>query len=323
MAENIVPFEESLKKSGLLPFRAIGIEIFQMNLGKLCNQACKHCHVNAGPDRTELMSDEIIEESINLLERSDIPVLDITGGAPEMHPRYRHLVERAREMGKKVLTRCNLTICLEKGYEDLPEFYKKTGTAVVASLPYFRQEETDRTRGRGTFEKSIKVLKKLNELGYGMADSGLELDLVYNPSGIYFPPPQATLETDFKRELRKRFDIEFTSLFTIFNMPIGRFADYLQRTRNFDSYMKRLVDAYNPTAAHNVMCRNTISIDWRGYLYDCDFNQMLDIRINHGAPSHIKSFDFQKLADREIMIGPHCYGCTAGSGSSCGGATTE
>ncbi len=321
MASEVPPFEESLKKSGLFPLKSSGVSVFQMNLGRLCNQACKHCHVNAGPNRKELMANDVIKSCLSTLEKSNIEVVDITGGSPEMHPGFRNLVKRLREMGKKVMSRCNLTICTEDGYGDIPEFYRDSSVYVVASLPYFREEETDRTRGRGVFKKSLKALKRFNEIGYGMDGSGFVLDLVYNPAGLYFPPPQNLLEADFKRELGKRYGLVFNSLLTMINMPVGRFADFLERTSNYDFYMKKLVEAYNPSAACNVMCKNTLSVNWEGDMYDCDFNQMLGIKVNHGAPSHISNFDAEVLNGREIMTGPHCYGCTAGSGSSCGGAT--
>ncbi len=316
-------FEESLKKSGLFPLKASGISVFQMNLGRLCNQACKHCHVNAGPNRKELMGSEVIESCLLVLEKSDIPVVDITGGAPEMHPEFRTLVERLKKLGRKVMTRCNLTICVEDGYGDIPEFFKKNSVEVVASLPYFKKEETDRTRGEGVFEKSIDALKKFNEIGYGVDGTSLTLNLAYNPTGLYFPPPQSVLEADFKRELGKRYGISFNKLLTMINMPVGRFAEFLERTSNYGSYMEKLAKLYNRSAAGNVMCRNTLSVNWEGDMYDCDFNQMLDIKVNHGAPSHINGFDAELLNDREIMVGLHCYGCTAGSGSSCGGATAN
>jgi len=323
VSSNIIPFDERLKQDGTYPLKASGISVFQLNLGRLCNQACKHCHVEASPDRTELMSKEVINLCLDILAKSDIPIVDITGGAPEMHPMYCELVAKVSAMGKKVMTRCNLTICTEEGYEDMPSFYKKHSVEVLASLPYFKKEETDKTRGRGVYDKSIEALKKLNEIGYGIDGSELMLHLVYSPAGLYFPPSQQALEVDFKRELDARHGISFNSLYSMLNMPIGRFAQFLKRSSNYGAYMKKLESAYNLSAASNVMCKNMLSVDWQGHLYDCDFNQMLDIKVNHGAPSHISKFNSEVLKNREIMVGSHCYGCTAGSGSSCGGATTE
>jgi radical SAM/Cys-rich protein len=268
-----------------------------------------------------MMGDEVMEKCLNVIESTDIPVVDITGGAPEMHPRFRELIERGNRAGKKVMSRCNLTIMSEDGYGDLPDFYSDNGVEVIASLPYFREEETDAVRGRGVYKKSISALKVLNEKGYGAEGSGLVLDLVFNPAGAYLPPPQKSIESDFKRELLKRHGIVFNNLFAIINMPIGRFGDYLRRTNNYEKYMEKLVSSYNRSAAENVMCRTTISVGWDGKIYDCDFNQMLGMPVNHGAPSAMRDFDFESLMTREIMTGPHCYGCTAGAGSSCGGAT--
>ena len=318
---NIISFDDSLKSVGLFPLKASGLGVFQINVGRLCNQACKHCHVEAGPKRDEIMGDEVFDKCLEVIEKSDIPVVDITGGAPEMHPRFRELVEKSSRAGKKVLSRCNLTIISEDGYGDLPEFYSDNSVEIVASLPYFRAEETDAVRGKGVYEKSISALKVLNEKGYGVDRSGLFLDLVFNPAGAYLPPPQKSIESDFKRELLKRHGIVFNNLFTIINMPIGRFGDYLHRTSNYEPYMEKLVSAYNRSAAENVMCRTTISVGWDGKIYDCDFNQMLGMPVNHGAPSQMQDFDMKSLVTREIMTGPHCYGCTAGAGSSCGGCT--
>jgi radical SAM/Cys-rich protein len=314
------PFDEKLKTTGLFPLKACGVGILQLNLGKKCNQACKHCHVAAGPHRTELMDDRTMEICIEILQKSGIQAVDITGGAPEMHPRYRELVKRCRSLGKTVMTRCNLTILLEDGYTDLIEFFRENNVVVMASLPYYKKRETDAVRGAGVFDKSIEVVRRLNEAGFGREGSGLVLNLVYNPAGAFLPPPQTMLENDFKRELKKRHGLVFNRLLTMTNMPIARFQEYLERTRNYNPYLSKLVNSFNPKAAANVMCRSTLSIGWDGSMYDCDFNQMLDITVNHGAPSHISDWDLGKLEKRQIMTGIHCYGCTAGSGSSCGGA---
>lgn len=314
------PFDERLKTSGLFPLKASGIGTLQLNLGKKCNQVCKHCHVAAGPHRTEQMDDKTFEHCADILKKSGVPTIDITGGAPELHPRYRELVELCRGLGKTVMTRTNLTILIEDGYGDTIDFLKKNKVIVMASLPYYKKRETDAMRGAGVFDKSVEAIRRLNEAGFGREGNGLVLNLVYNPSGAFLPPPQPMLESDFKNELGKRHGIVFNSLLTMINMPIARFQEYLERTKNYHPYLKKLVNSFNPAAAASVMCRNMVSIGWDGAMYDCDFNQMLDIRVNHGAPSHIEDWDTNKLADREITTGIHCYGCTAGSGSSCGGA---
>ncbi|GMT42671.1 MAG: radical SAM/Cys-rich domain protein [bacterium] len=320
--ENLTPFDDMLKGSGLFPLEAQSISVFQMNLGKRCNQTCKHCHVEAGPHRTEMMDDETLDACMDILSKTDIPTVDITGGAPEMHPRYRELVENCRHAGKTVTTRCNLTILAEEGYENFVEFFKEQNVTVMASLPYYREAETDSVRGAGVFEKSVSALRSLNDAGYGREGTGLVLNLVYNPAGAYMPPPQRPLENDFKRELAKRYALVFNNLLTMVNMPIARFRDFLIRTKNYRPYVNGLVKAYNPAAAEGVMCRTTLSIGWNGVMYDCDFNQMLGIRLNHSAQSHILDFDTKELSKRRIMTRQHCYGCTAGCGSSCTGATT-
>ncbi len=315
----ITPFDDALKSCNLYPLRAAGVATLQVNVGKKCNQACHHCHVEAGPNRAEMMDDAVMERCLRLLKEERIPVLDITGGAPEMHPRYRDFVERARGMGAAVMTRCNLTILREPGMQDLPAFWKSHNVIVVASLPYFRREETDAVRGKGVFEKSIEAVKRLNATGFGVGGSGLTLNLVYNPAGAFLPAPQEALERQFRAELTKSHGIAFNRLLALTNMPIARFKDYLNRKNAHDSYLGRLAGAFNPVAAENVMCRSMISIGWDGFLFDCDFNQMLNLRVNHGAPFHINDWDQGVLAGRQIVTGPHCYGCTAGQGSSCGG----
>ena len=318
--DKLTPFDEKLKTSGLFPLTASTIGILQLNLGKKCNQACKHCHVAAGPTRTEMMDDETFELCIDILQKSDISAVDITGGAPELHHRYRELVKRCRSLGKTVMTRCNLTVLMEDGYADMVEFFREQSVIVMASLPYYKKQETDAVRGAGVFDKSIEAMRKLNEAGFGVEGSGLILNLVYNPAGAFLPPPQPELENDFKRELEKRHSLVFNNLLTMINMPIARFQEYLERTKNYLPYVSRLVSSFNPDAAANVMCRSLLSVGWDGSMYDCDFNQMLDIRVNHGAPSHVSDWDIEKLSGRQIMTGLHCYGCTAGSGSSCGGS---
>lgn len=315
-------FDDALENSGLHPLSSTGIEILQVNVGKLCNQTCEHCHVDAGPDRTEVMTRETADLCVAALERTGIPTLDITGGAPELNPQFRWLVTEATRQGRHVIDRCNLSVLLLPSQKDLGEFLATHRVEVVASLPYFLAANTDAQRGEGVFDKSIEAMRLLNSLGYGREGSGLELNLVYNPVGAFLPPPQASIEADFKRELLDRHGVVFNSLYAITNMPISRFLEFLLRTNNYDRYMQKLVEAYNPSAAASVMCRNTLSVGWDGTLYDCDFNQMLDLPVSFGAPLHIRDFVHDRLDKRRIVTGQHCYGCTAGAGSSCGGTTS-
>jgi radical SAM/Cys-rich protein len=315
------PFERQLAGAGLHPLRATGITVFQINVGKLCNQTCRHCHVDAGPDRRESMSRETADLCLHVLARTDIPTLDITGGAPELNPNFRRLVEEARQLGRHVMDRCNLSILLVPSQADLAEFLARHRVEIVASLPSFQASQTDAQRGEGIFEKSIEALRMLNRLGYGKDDSGLALNLVHNPVGAFLPPKQEAVEAQFKRELQRRHGIVFNRLYTITNMPISRFLEFLVESGNYEGYMERLANAFNPAAATGVMCRHTLSVGWDGTLYDCDFNQMLELPVNHGVPRHIRDFDPSVLRSREIMTANHCYGCTAGSGSSCGGTT--
>ncbi|MEK6640287.1 MAG: arsenosugar biosynthesis radical SAM (seleno)protein ArsS [Nitrospirota bacterium] len=317
------PFETQLDHIGLLPLRATGITVFQINVGKLCNQTCRHCHVDAGPDRTESMARETAEQCIRALAQTDIPTVDITGGAPELNPSFRWLVEQSRALGRHVMDRCNLSVLLLPSQADLAEFLARHRVEIVASLPYYRASQTDAQRGEGVFEKSIQALRLLNRLGYGQAGSGLSLNLVCNPVGAFLPPKQEAIETQFRKELRTRHGVEFNHLYTITNMPISRFLEFLLESGNYAQYMERLANAFNPAAAASVMCRYTISVSWDGTLYDCDFNQMLDLPVDHGAPAHIRDFDPVQLNQRQITTRNHCYGCTAGSGSSCGGSVTS
>ncbi|MGD9563867.1 MAG: arsenosugar biosynthesis radical SAM (seleno)protein ArsS [Pyrinomonadaceae bacterium] len=316
LPRSTVSFEEKLSGAQL---RSYAVDTLQINVGKLCNQACKHCHVDASPKRKEIMSRETIDAVLRALREFRIPVLDITGGAPELNPSFRYLVDEARKVNTRILVRHNLTVMFENGQSDLPEFFAGNEVEVICSLPYFLQQETDAQRGSGVFDKSIEGLKRLNDAGYGI-DDNLVLNLVYNPVGAYLPPPQSSIEADFKRELKARHGISFNSLFTITNMPIARFLDWLRRSRNEDAYMNRLVNAFNPSTLSGLMCRNLISVDWTGRLYDCDFNQMLDLPVESGLPQTIFDFDIEKLAERRIVTADHCFGCTAGSGSSCGGS---
>lgn len=315
-------FEDQLAKAGLSPLYATGITVFQINVGKLCNQTCRHCHVDAGPDRQEIMSRETAELCMAVLERTDIPTVDITGGAPELNPHFRWLVERAKGLGRRVMDRCNLSVLLLPSQADLAEFLAHHQVEVIASLPYYRAGQTNAQRGEGVFEKSIQALRLLNSLGYGQPGSGLALNLVYNPVGAFLPPKQESIEAQFRRELDARHGVLFNHLYTITNMPISRFLEFLVDSGNYEAYMERLVNAFNPTAAAGVMCRYTLSVGWDGTLYDCDFNQMLELPVDHGAPQHLRDFDPARLHTRQIVMRNHCYGCTAGSGSSCGGATT-
>jgi len=314
------PFEDKLAAAGLHPLHATGITVFQINVGKFCNQSCRHCHVDAGPERTEQMTRETAELCISALAQTDIPTVDITGGAPELNPNFRWLVERARALGRHVMDRCNLTVLLLKPQAGLAEFLANNRVEVVASLPYFQSSQTDAQRGEGVFEKSIQAMKMLNRLGYGVEESGLVLNLVHNPVGTFLPAKQDAAEAQFRRELLRRHGVAFNNLYTITNMPISRFLEFLIQSGNYEGYMERLANAFNPTAAAGVMCRFTLSVGWEGTLYDCDFNQMLDLPLDHGAPRHIRDFDLAKLDTRQIITANHCYGCTAGTGSSCGGA---
>lgn len=317
----LVPFQQKLEESGLYPLKPAGVQIFQVNVGKMCNQVCKHCHVDAGPDRKEIMTKETMQQCLDVLRSNpQLKTVDLTGGAPEMNPDFRWFVEEIKKLERHVIVRCNLTIILaNKKYHDLPLFYRQHNIEVVSSLPFYSQDRTDRQRGDGVFEASIKALQMLNDVGYGKAGTHLILNLVYNPAGAFMPPPQTSLEREYKQALMDKYNIEFNNLFAITNLPISRFLDYLLQSGNYEKYMEKLVNAYNPVAAANVMCRNTISISWDGYLYDCDFNQMLDLKVSCSS-KHISQFDTGTLNNRNIIIGQHCYGCTAGSGSSCGGA---
>lgn len=317
-------FQQKLLESGLLPFQPKPVEILQLNLGKMCNQVCKHCHVDAGPDRKEIMEKDTMELCLQVLRKHPIQTVDLTGGAPEMNSNFRWLVTEIRKISQdiNILVRCNLTIILANPkYHDLPEFFRENSIEVVSSLPYFTAVKTDAQRGNGVFEKSIQALRILNKVGYGMPGSGLKLQLVYNPSGAFLPASQEGLEAEFKKRLLNQYGIHFNSLYTITNLPISRFLEYLLRSGNYDSYMQKLVEAYNPVAAANAMCRNTISVGWDGYLYDCDFNQMLDMKVACQESQHIRDWNLESLGKRSIVVNQHCFGCTAGAGSSCGGAT--
>jgi len=294
------------------------VDTLQVNVGKLCNQACKHCHVDASPIRTEIMGRDVMDDCLRVLREFQIPTLDITGGAPEMIPDFRRFVTEARKSHTKVIVRHNLTVMFEAGQEDLPVFFAENLVEIVCSLPYFLQRQTDAQRGTGVFDKSIEALKRLNAVGYGI-DENLVLNLVYNPVGAFLPPAQEAIEADFRRELKARYDISFNKLFTITNMPIARYLDWLRRSKNEETYMAKLLSAFNPGTLEGLMCRNIISVDWTGKLSDCDFNQMLDLSLEKSAPQTIFDFDLERLKNRRIVTANHCFGCTAGAGSSCGG----
>ena len=314
-------FHQQLTSAGLFPLRPMEPTVLQINVGKMCNQVCRHCHVDAGPDRKEIMTRETMQQCLDALAQTNIPTVDLTGGAPEMNPDFRWFVEEISKLGRKVLVRCNLTIIVaNKKYYDLPEFFKTHGVEVVSSLPFYSADKTDRQRGDGVFADSIKALTMLNAVGYGQPGSGLILNLVYNPAGAFLPGSQKGLQDQFKRVLLKDFGLVFNELFAITNIPVSRYLDYLIESNNYAGYMEKLVNAFNPVAAAGVMCRNMISVGWDGGLYDCDFNQMLDLTVASPV-QHIRDFDADALGQRAIVVNQHCYGCTAGSGSSCGGAT--
>jgi radical SAM/Cys-rich protein len=315
-------FSDLLRDHELAPLKAYEISTLQVNVGKYCNQACRHCHVDAGPHRVaEQMSEEIARQCIDVLRKHPcIHTLDITGGAPELNANFRWMVSEARVLNRKVIDRCNLTILFVPGQETLADFLAVQRVRIIASLPCYSAANVDKQRGSGVFERSIAALRELNARGYGKTDSGLEIDLVYNPPGPSLPPPQAALEADYKRELQTRFGIVFNRLLTITNMPIARFKTDLQQSSRLESYMDLLAQKFNPDACANVMCRSLISVGWDGRVYDCDFNQMLDMPLLNSQVSHIQDFDVHLLQRRQIRTAEHCLGCTAGSGSSCTGA---
>jgi len=312
-----------LKNSQFPDIQRKSLEILQVNLGYLCNQSCLHCHVNAGPNRTELMNAETISDILSVLQKTGAHTLDLTGGAPEMNPLFRELVVKASALGVKVIDRCNLSILSEPGYQDTTIFLASHQVEVVASLPCYLEENVDGQRGKGVYQKSIDGLRMLNQAGYGNPDSGLILNLVYNPTGPYLPPGQQQLERDYKAYLKQQFDIQFNQLFTITNMPIARFGSSLISKGLFEDYMNLLKDSMNLANMNGVMCKNQLSIDWQGYVYDCDFNQMLGLNLLHpedGKRIHIRDLTSLNMEELDIIVADHCFGCTAGQGSSCGGA---
>lgn len=315
------PFAQRIKQNGD-GFRKRKIDVLQVNMGKYCNQACIHCHVEAGPGRKEMMTQETVEAILRFLEASQIPTVDITGGAPELNPNFDYLVKSCIGLGRHVMDRCNLTVLFEPGKEYLPEFFKRNRVEVICSLPCYTEENVDSQRGDRTFELSIKALRILNGLGYGDRGSGLELHLVYNPLGAYLPPSQEQLEQDYKKILKEKFGIVFNRLYCLANMPITRFEKFLRLRGQYDQYMELLENSFSPATLNEVMCRSLVSVGWEGSVYDCDFNQMLDmpLRDRAGKPVKIGELSGDAVDGAEILVGNHCYACTAGAGSSCGGA---
>jgi radical SAM/Cys-rich protein len=318
-------FDEALGDHGFRPLVRTWVKTLQVNVGKLCNMACHHCHVEAGPKRTEIMHRQVAERVVELIAANPrVEVVDFTGGAPELNPNFRWLVEETRRFGRQVIDRCNLTIFFEPGMEELPEFLRAHEVHIIASLPCYQAENVEQQRGRGAFEKSIEALQGLNALGYGRPASSLQLDLVYNPVGAFLPPPQARLEAKYKEELGRLFGIEFHQLLTLTNMPIKRFAQFLDRSGQREAYMGLLVNHFNPSTVPELMCRSLVSVGWNGRLYDCDFNQMLEIELGAADETGVRTIwdieELDELAGRHVAIASHCFGCTAGSGSSCSGA---
>ena len=311
-----------LRRTDFPAIRRAALQTLQVNLGYRCNQACLHCHVNASPDRKEMMERDTVDLVLRVLGAREVAILDVTGGAPELNPHFRHLVSSARADGVHVIDRCNLTVLSEPGFEDLADYLAKERVEITASLPCYTKENVDRQRGTDVFDASILGLRKLNALGYGRPGSGLSLNLVYNPLGPFLPPPQQKLEQDYKRELFDHFGIEFNQLFTLANMPIARFGSTLVSQGKFDGYMALLRGAHREANLEGVMCRTLVSVDWRGYLYDCDFNQMLGIPLSgtRKPTRHLSDLLDDDFAGAPIAVAQHCYGCTAGQGSSCGGA---
>lgn len=316
-------FPEILVEHGIASLKATSLTTLQINVGKLCNQTCHHCHVDAGPQRTEIMTKETIDQVLKVLAGTPgITTVDITGGAPEMNPHFEYLVKECRKLDRNILDRCNLTVFFVKGKDHLPKFLADHGVEIIASLPCYQENNVDAQRGKGVFDRSIAALKQLNAVGYGKKGSGLFLHLVYNPLGPSLPPPQEELQADYQEELQTRFGIQFNRLFTITNMPINRFLEDLVTAGKLEDYYTLLLNSFNPAAVEGLMCRSLLSVGWDGRLYDCDFNQMLNLSLHSKAPQHIRDFSPDTLQNRIITVDSHCFGCTAGSGSSCGGTLT-
>lgn len=313
-------FSDKLKEHNQFPLKPATLEILQLNLGYMCDLTCEHCHVDAGPDRKEIMTQETLEQVLRFIDETEVKTVDLTGGAPEMNTHFIWFVTELSKRNVKTIVRSNLTILVSnKKYRKYPEFFVEHKVEVIASLPCYTKENVDKQRGNGVFNRSIEALNVLNELGYGKEDTDLPLHLVYNPGGASLPPDQKSLENDYKIRLMEDWGISFNNLYTITNLPISRYLDFLLAANKYEDYMETLVNAFNPAAAEGVMCKNTLSVDWQGYLYDCDFNQMLQLKVA-SEQQHISDFSVSKLMERDIMIGQHCYGCTAGAGSSCQGS---
>lgn len=315
-------FAERLKRDGILPLKADGVGILQLNITRKCNLACRHCHGQAGPDQSLHMMDDVLERCVEVADHPSIHTLDITGGAPELHPRFRELIGRLAALSKRLLVRSNLVVLLDPPFDSLPEFYAANHVELVASLPDTGGKRTDRQRGGGVFRGVIEVMRHLNELGYSREGTGLIMDIVHNPAGAYLPGNQLAMESEYRRILMEEHRVAFNNLYCITNCPVGRYLDYLDLSGNLADYMHALRKAYNPAAADNLMCRTTLSVGPDGSLYDCDFNQMLGLMVDSGAPTSIFDYDPDRLASREIVVHNHCFACTAGAGSSCQGATT-
>ncbi|MHC4929622.1 MAG: arsenosugar biosynthesis radical SAM (seleno)protein ArsS [Planctomycetota bacterium] len=316
-------FAEHLRQCGAYPLKAAGIDTLQMNITRQCNLACKHCHVKAGPDHNEKMSKEILSCCIKAAEHPSVTTLDITGGAPEMHPDIEWLIGEMAALGKRLFVRSNLVILLNPRYQHLMELFASNHVELVGSLPDYRAKRSDPQRGKGIYDHIMEAMRRLNRIGYGITDSGRVLDLVHNPAGAYLPGSQAALEAEYRRVLLQDHNIVFNALYCLVNCPVGRYLDYLKNSGNLDDYMQTLRKAFNPQAANRVMCRKTVSVGWDGKLYDCDFNQIENVTVNSGSPTHIRDFNFNSLADRQIEVRDHCFACTAGSGSSCCGALID
>jgi radical SAM/Cys-rich protein len=319
---NIPSLEKKIREINMFPLCANGIDILQINTGWRCNLSCRHCHVDAGPHRTEIMSSPVLDKCLEILSSFPISTIDITGGSPEMNPHLEWFIHDAARLNRRLIVRSNLTLLLEEPYRHFMDVFAQNKVEIVTSLPDYLETKSDRQRGAGVFGKVIKVLRELNSRGYGMKGSGLLIDIVHNPVGAYLPGSQAALEHEYHERLLTEQGVYFNQLFCLTNLPVGRYLDYLIESGNFEEYLSALCDSFNPAAVKNIMCRTMLSVGWNGSLYDCDFNQMLDLTVNSGAPASIMDFDMDKLKNREIVINNHCYGCVAGCGSSCQGATT-
>ena len=311
-----------IREINMSPLCATGIDVLQINMGRRCNLSCRHCHVDAGPQRTEVMSRQVLEKCIEILSSFPISTIDITGGSPEMNPHLEWFIHDAARLNRRLIVRSNLTLLLEEPYRHFMDVFAQNKVEIVTSLPDYLETKSDRQRGAGVFAKVVEAIRELNSRGYGMKGSGLLIDIVHNPVGAYLPGSQAALEHEYHERLLTEQGVYFNQLFCLTNLPVGRYLDYLIESGNFEEYLSALCDSFNPAAVKNIMCRTMLSVGWNGSLYDCDFNQMLDLTVNSGAPASIMDFDMDKLKNREIVINNHCYGCVAGCGSSCQGATT-